>query len=127
VVVGELHLKINYYLITAHFHDQDHVKIYLTLARIALDVLPVQASAIPCEYLFFAAKLIVTDCHAHLSPAIFEELQILKFAWHDKLINWAVLNAEEVEDIEEIFVCFLVEDDEMREWEQGEIDSWDHP
>jgi len=85
--------------------------------------LPVQASAVPCECLFSAAKLTATDHHAHLSPAVFEELQILKFAWCDKLINWAVLNTEEVEDIEEIFMHFLVEDDEMREWEQGEIDS----
>jgi len=85
--------------------------------------LPVQASAIPCEHLFSAAKLIATDHHARLSPAIFEELQILKFAWCDKLINWAALNTEEVEDVEEIFMCFLVEDDEMREWEQGEINS----
>ena len=89
--------------------------------------MPVQASAVPCECLFSAAKLIATDHHARLSPAVFEELQILKFAWRDKLINWAALNTEEVEDVEEIFVHFLVEDDEMREWEQGEIDSWDHP
>jgi hypothetical protein len=78
-----------------------------------------------CECVFSAAKLIATDHHARLSPAIFEELQVLKFAWHDSLLDWAALNAEEIEEINEVFACCLVEDDEMKEWER-EIDSdWD--
>ena len=35
---------------------QEHAVLYLTLSRIALDVLPCQASSVPCERLFLASK-----------------------------------------------------------------------
>jgi hypothetical protein len=99
----------------------DHAKVYPTLARIALDILPMQASSVPCERVFSAAKLIATDRRARLSPVVFEELQILKLAWRDRLLNWAALNAEDIDEIDEIdekFVCHLAEDKELKEWEE---------
>ena len=38
-----------------------HAHLYPTLARIALDVLPSQASSVPCEQLFSGTKQIATD------------------------------------------------------------------
>ena len=99
----------------------DHAKVYPMLACIALDILPMQASSIPCEQVFSAAKLIATDRCAWLLPAIFEELQVLKFAWHDTLSDWAGLNSDEVEEVDEIdkmSTYHLAEDNELKEWEE---------
>ncbi len=96
----------------------DHAKVYPTLARIALDILPMQASSVPCERVFSAAKLVATDHRARLSPVVFEELQVLKFAWRDSLLDWVALNGEEIEENEEMFVHCLAEDNELKEWEK---------
>jgi hypothetical protein len=98
----------------------DHAKVYPTLARAAQDILPMQASSVPCERVFSAAKLIATDRRARLSPVVFEELQVLKFAWRERLPDWAALNGEETEEIDEIdemFSYHLAEDNELKEWE----------
>ena len=55
---------------------------------------------------------------------IFEELQILKFAWCDELVNWAALNREEVEEIDDTFVGFLAEDAKMKDWETEADNTW---
>ena len=102
---------------------QAHAKTYPTLARIALDVLPIQASSVPCERLFSAAKLIATDRRARLSPEVFEELQVLKFAWRGELVNLAVRNAKETEEIDD-FTGYLAEDTEMRNWEMESNEIW---
>src|SRR6266478_1474805 len=51
----------------------DHAKVYPTLTHVALDILPMQTSSVPCEQIFSAAKHIATDCRAQLSPAVFKE------------------------------------------------------
>ena len=61
--------------------------LYPTLARIALDVLPSQASSVPCERLFSNGKLIATDHRARLGSDRFEELQIVKSAWKDVVVD----------------------------------------
>ncbi|KZT31579.1 hATC-domain-containing protein, partial [Sistotremastrum suecicum HHB10207 ss-3] len=66
---------------------------YPVLSRIALDVLPVQASSVPCERLFSAAKHIATDQRSRLGTDKFEQLQLLKFAWRGNLVNVAEENA----------------------------------
>lgn len=48
--------------------------------RIALDVLPCQASSVPCERLFSASKQTAENCRASLGAKRFEELQVMKFA-----------------------------------------------
>jgi hypothetical protein len=45
-----------------HKHLQDNCHLYPTLGRIALDVLPIQASSVPCKHLFSAGKHIATAC-----------------------------------------------------------------
>ncbi|KAF8152417.1 hypothetical protein B0H34DRAFT_628869, partial [Crassisporium funariophilum] len=54
-------------------------------ARIALDILPSQASAVPCKHLFLGTKQITTDHRAHLGAVIFKDLAIMKSAWGPKL------------------------------------------
>ncbi|KZT31286.1 hypothetical protein SISSUDRAFT_959356, partial [Sistotremastrum suecicum HHB10207 ss-3] len=54
---------------------------YPTLARIALDVLPVQASSVACERLFSAGRLITTHTRSRLDSEVFEKLQLLKSFW----------------------------------------------
>ena len=89
------------------------------LARIALDVLAVLASSVPCEWLFSSAKLIAMDHRARLGPETFEQVQILKSAWKDEVLDLARYNACEVEEVD------------IWEWRgildaETEISSWDN-
>ena len=70
-----------------------------TLARIALDILPIPASSVPCERLFSAAKEVADDFHSCLGSKKFEELQIMKFAWRNTVPDLAAWNSNEVEEI----------------------------
>ncbi len=47
---------------------------------VALDVLPVQASAVPCERLFSSSKETCTDRHNRILPKLLEALQVRKFS-----------------------------------------------
>jgi hypothetical protein len=64
-----------------------HAKLYPTLAKIALDVLPAQASSVPCEHLFSAGKEIAVVRRVQLGVDRFEQLQVLKFAWRKGLVD----------------------------------------
>jgi hypothetical protein len=63
-----------------------------TLTSIALDVLPCQASSVPCEHLFSVSKQAADDHWASLGAKHFEELQVLKFAWHKNITNLTAWN-----------------------------------
>ncbi|KIL57399.1 hypothetical protein M378DRAFT_47871, partial [Amanita muscaria Koide BX008] len=65
----------------------NNAKLYPTLSRIALDVLPSQASSVPCERAFSSAKLTGSDRRSRMKAEIFEILQILKAKWRGNLIN----------------------------------------
>jgi hypothetical protein len=73
--------------------------LYPTLARIALDVLPSQASSVPCERLFSASKQTADYRRASLGAKRFEELQIMKFAWRKGLSDLATWNSSQVEEV----------------------------
>jgi hypothetical protein len=60
---------------------QRHQNQFPTLAAIALDVLPIPATSVPCERLFSSAKLTAVDRRARLGAERFEELQLMKWAW----------------------------------------------
>lgn len=47
--------------------------------RVALDILPIQASAVPCERVFSSSKETDTLRRANLSPKMMEVLQMLKY------------------------------------------------
>jgi hypothetical protein len=45
-----------------------------------MDILPIQASAVPCERVFSSAKETTTDRRNKISAELMEALQILKFS-----------------------------------------------
>jgi len=55
--------------------------LYPTLARITLNILPSQASLVPCERLFSCSKQVAMERHACLGSAVFEELVIMGSVW----------------------------------------------
>ncbi|KIM37619.1 hypothetical protein M413DRAFT_39798, partial [Hebeloma cylindrosporum] len=78
---------------------QNHVQLYPTLARIALDVLPSQASSVPCERMFSGTKQIATDRRSCLGPKPFEELTVMKSAWGPGIYDAASWNSAQVEEV----------------------------
>jgi hypothetical protein len=54
---------------------------------------------VPCERLFSASKQVATDRRARLGAQRFEELQIMKFAWRQNVIDVAAWNSDEIEQV----------------------------
>jgi len=98
---------------------QNNATLFPTLACIALDVLPSQASSVPCERLFSGSKQIATDRRACLGPAVFEELVIMRSAWGPDLYDMAAWTTSQVEEVDFFeFEEMLVDDDECLAWEK---------
>jgi len=72
---------------------QAHCNDYPTISRIAMDVCAIPATSVPCERLFSAGAEVATDHGSCLGAENFEQLQILKHAWRDNMINSACLNS----------------------------------
>ena len=53
-----------------------------------MDLLPAQASAVPCERIFSSGKQTCTDRRNRLSPDTIEILQVLKFAYSQDQLNF---------------------------------------
>jgi hAT family protein len=83
-----------------------------------LDVLPSQASSVPCERIFSSAKLTATDRRSRLKADVFEILQIMKSTWRDRLINLAEANDDDLEECADEYMNFLIAEDEWETWEQ---------
>ena len=101
---------------------KDHAQVYPTLARIALDVLPSQASSVPCERLFSGTKQVTTDRRASLGPIVFEEVMITKSAWGPGLcdvVAWNAVQMEEVAHLDLDFEQMLVDDGDQDEWDKS--------
>ena len=99
------------------------------LAHIALDVLPTQASSVPCKRLFSGTKQIAIDRCASLGPIVFEEIVIMKFAWGPDLYDMAAWNELQVEDVDLFdFEGLLLDDTDGLAWgrdmEGGVADGW---
>jgi len=58
---------------------EEHEGDYPTIYCVALDVLPVQASSVPCERAFSASKETDTDHRSNLDVDTLEMLQVLKY------------------------------------------------
>ena len=78
---------------------QQHTVLFPTLMWIALDILPCQASSVPCKCLFSASKQTGDLCWSSLGAKHFEELQMMKFAWHRKIVDNAEQNKMHVEEV----------------------------
>jgi hypothetical protein len=100
-IVGWWGVRVHCHFIFANFANilQHHTKVYPTLSRIALDVLPAQASSIPCERLFSVGKEIANERRSRLGLKQFEQLQMLKFEWRGSVVDYSVWNSGKVEDV----------------------------
>ncbi|KIK91267.1 hypothetical protein PAXRUDRAFT_149865, partial [Paxillus rubicundulus Ve08.2h10] len=101
-----------------------HSTIYPTLAQIAHDVCAIPASSVQCEHLFSVGAEIATDHQLRLGSEKFEELQVLKSAWQDSIIDKATVNTAEIETVtlreyEELYM--LDEDLAKWDWNDEEI------
>jgi hypothetical protein len=96
------------------------VQLYPTLGRIALDVLPAQASSVACERIFSGSKQIATDRRSRLGPEVFEQLVMMKLAWGPGLYDMAAWNTAQVEEVDIMFDFeeMLVDDSGLLEWEK---------
>jgi len=63
-------------------------------------------------------KLIVTDSHSRLGDNLFEELQIMKHAWKDDIVDLAAWQSQEIEDVQDtsLYETLLQEDLAAAEW-----------
>ncbi|EKM48444.1 uncharacterized protein PHACADRAFT_202807 [Phanerochaete carnosa HHB-10118-sp] len=74
-----------------------------TIYAIAMDILPTQASAVPCEYVFSFEKMTVTDRCNKIGRELMEALQILKFRFkqgHSLSFTHDLDMEEELKDLE---------------------------
>ena len=67
-----------------------------------MDILPIPASAVPCERVFSSAKETTTARHGRISPQLMESLQMLKFSIRNgPSLNFMVGTSRE-EEIKEL-------------------------
>ena len=64
-----------------------------------MDICAIPAISVPCERLFSLGAEIATDCQSRLGSDRFEQLQILKHAWQDQIVDIASFNSSEIEDV----------------------------
>ncbi|SJK99386.1 uncharacterized protein ARMOST_02682 [Armillaria ostoyae] len=60
------------------FWQENHTH-YPTMFLMAMDILPIQGSSVPCEQVFSSGKQTTTDHQSHITPELMEALQMLKF------------------------------------------------
>jgi hypothetical protein len=98
------------------------MQLYPTLARIALDILPAQASSVPCERVFSGSKQIATDRRSCLGATVFEELVIMKSAWGPDLYHMSAWNAAQTDEVVSFdFEEMLEEDKDSDTWDKDEM------
>jgi hAT family C-terminal dimerisation region len=59
---------------------QAHEHTFPTIFRIAMDYLPIQASAVPCEWVFSSSAETDTKKRNRIRPELMKAIQVLKFA-----------------------------------------------
>lgn len=62
-----------------------------------MDVLPVQASSVPCERVFSSSKETCTLRRNRISPKLLEALQILKFSYRSEQLSFVEEVAKEAD------------------------------
>ena len=58
---------------------QENHLCYPTVFALVMDVLPIQGSSVPCEWVFLSAKETLTDHWSCVVPELMEGLQLLKY------------------------------------------------
>ena len=92
--------------------------LYPTLARIALDILPSQASSVLCERLFSCSKQVAMERRACLGSAVFEELVIMGSAWRSDLYDMSAWASSQVEEVDLEFEEMFGEDMDCSAWDR---------
>ena len=81
-----------------------------------MDICAIPATSVPCECLFSMGGKIATDWHSHLGSDIFEQLQVLRHAWQNRIVDQANLNSANVDEINmEEFQELLQQDEDLVE------------
>ena len=77
-----------------------------------MNLLPIQATSVPCERVFSASKETATDRRNRLKPNTMEAIQLLKFLAKHETLNFTIgLGAsEEIAELEGAEVARPVED-----------------
>jgi hypothetical protein len=72
------HYLYHQHLFTYAIIQENQVQ-YPTIYKLALDILPIQGSVVPCEQVFSSSKETMTARRGQISPELMEALHILKF------------------------------------------------
>ena len=89
------------------FYIQENRLRYPTIFTLAMDVLLIQGSSIPCEQVFSSVKETMTDRQSCIQPELMEAFQLLKYSIkHGCSINFTVGCSwqEEQEELERLMV-----------------------
>lgn len=108
--------EVNAYLLdsqtstgSVEFWQENQLR-YPTIFKLALDILPIQGSAVPCERVFSSAKETMTDRRSRISKELMEALQMLKFSIrHGADLDFTEGTAKEAE-IKELEARILMEE-----------------
>ncbi|KDQ51398.1 hypothetical protein JAAARDRAFT_185205 [Jaapia argillacea MUCL 33604] len=73
---------------------QGHSHLFPILYRVALDVLPAQASAVCCERIFSSSKETITARRSKLSSTMLEILQFLKYIFRQERLSFKGIDPE---------------------------------
>ena len=68
----------------------------------ALDILPIQASAVPCERVFSSSKETCTARRSRTTPELMEALQVLKYHFRQRDPLNFMVGMTKKEEIEEL-------------------------
>ena len=104
----------SYFLIT-DMTFQANQAAFPTLFSMAMDYLPIQASAVPCERIFSLSSETDTKKRNRISPLLMEALQMLKFYLKNDRLNftaaWMTVEQQMTEDDpDEDLLCALFQD-----------------
>ncbi len=90
---------------------QEHQSKWPTLFKLSMDLIPIQATSVPCECVFSASKETARARRNCLKPNVMEAIQILKFqAKNKRELNFTEGLGEEDEVAELEAVDIPVED-----------------
>jgi hAT family C-terminal dimerisation region len=100
---------------------------YPTLYRIAMDHLPIQASAVPCERVFSSSSETMTKRRNRISPILLEALQMLKFFFKKERLNftkgWGTLQSEMLVDVSDDDVLATIVERDVSGELQGKVND----
>ena len=104
------------YMLVADGMSQVNSATFPTLFAMAMDYLPIQASSVPCEWIFSSSAKTDTKKRNRISPVLMEALQTLKLHLKKERLDftkeWMTEEKHMMEDDpDKDILCALLEDD----------------